>query len=115
MGERTTNICRPPRRPTRRVRKAANFAIGVPPPPQIFDDPAGMGQRLHQDSGLQAQCLEQAASFIGESGANLHPKRIAMLRLHEKSVCMYRSQVRGHYYDKGGLQFTASPPAAERM
>ena len=38
-----------------------------------------------------------------------------MLRLDEKSVCMYRSQVRRHYYDKGGLQFTASPPAAERM
>jgi len=83
--------------------------------PKIFDDPAGMGQRLHQDSGLQAQCLEQAASSTGESAANLHPKRIAMLRLDEKSVCMYRSQVRRHYYDKGGLQFTASPPAAERM
>ena len=38
-----------------------------------------------------------------------------MLRVDKKSVCMYRSQVRGHYYDKGGLQFSPSPPSAERM
>ena len=39
--------------------------------PQILDDPAGMCQRLEQDRGFQAECLEKPAADIGKPVADI--------------------------------------------